>query len=92
MAVHLTKFNAPAGTGNSEPLGIGRQGDRTIYLNLRVYRLADSPDRTLQFTVYSVREAPGRAHEWPGARPRRRHPFDILPAGFTGHDLLWSIY
>ncbi len=63
LAIHLTNFNNPAGTGNSEPLKIGREDDRTLYLNFRVYRLGGSPDRTLHYTIYSVREPAEPEHE-----------------------------
>ena len=56
LTIHLTNFNNPVGTGSSEPLRIGREGDQTLYLNFRVYRLGGSPDRTLHYTIYSVRE------------------------------------
>jgi len=56
LAIHLANFNNPAGTGNSEPLKVGREADRTLYLNFRVYRLNGSPDRTLHYTVYSMKE------------------------------------
>ena len=56
LTINLTNFNNPIGTGSSEPLRIGREGDQTLYLNFRVYGLGGSPDRTLHYTIYSVRE------------------------------------
>jgi hypothetical protein len=48
LTIHLSNFNNPVGTGSSEPLKIGREGDQNLYLNFRVYRLGGSPDRTLR--------------------------------------------
>ncbi len=56
LTVFLTNFNNPIGIGSSEPLKIGREADKTFYLNFRVYKLGDSPDRTLHYTVYSVKD------------------------------------
>jgi len=63
LTIHLTNFNNPVGTGSSEPLKIGREGDQTLYRNFRVYRLGGSPDRTLHYTIYSVREPAGPEEE-----------------------------
>jgi len=60
LVIRLTNFNSPIGTGSSSPLKIGQGSDgRRYYLNFRVYRLGDSPDRTLQYTVYSIGQEQG---------------------------------
>lgn len=56
LTIHLTNFNSPIGIGSSEPLRIGREAERTLYLNFRIYKLGGSLDRTLHYTIYSVKD------------------------------------
>ncbi len=52
LKLRLLNFDDRFGAGTDKPMRIGKYEDRRLYLQLRVYTLAGSPDKTLQYTVY----------------------------------------
>lgn len=53
--VTLVNFNNPLGVGPKDPIRIGSIGQKGVYLQIRVYGLADD-DRTLAYTMYAMTE------------------------------------
>ena len=56
LKLMLTNFNDRFGAGTIKPMRIGKYEGRRLYLQLRVYTLEGSPDKTLQYTLYKGEE------------------------------------
>jgi hypothetical protein len=56
LTINFTMFNftSPLGSGNTKPIPFGYAGDRTLYLQYRVFALRDG-DKTLHFTIFQSR-------------------------------------
>ncbi len=52
----LYNFDDRFGAGTVKPMPIGKYKGRKLYIQLRVYTLADSPDKTLDYTIYKAEE------------------------------------
>jgi hypothetical protein len=56
LKLSLFNFDDRFGAGTTKPMRIGKYEGRRLYLQLRVYTLAGSQDKTLQYTVYKGEE------------------------------------
>ena len=56
LSIKFTLFNFtnPLGTGNAKPIPFAFAGDRTLYLQYRVFAVSGG-DKTLQFTIFQSR-------------------------------------
>jgi hypothetical protein len=52
LKLTLYNFDDRFGAGTIKPMRIGKYEGRRLYVQLRVYTLQGSPDKTLQYTVY----------------------------------------
>ena len=59
LRLALYNFDDSFGAGTNKPMKIGKYEGRRLYLQLRVYSLKGSPDKTLQYTVYKGEEVAG---------------------------------
>ena len=59
LKLTLYNFNDSFGTGTNKPMKIGKYEGRRLYLQLRVYSLKGSADKTLQYTLYRGEEVVG---------------------------------
>ncbi len=58
----LFNFDDSLGAGTIKPIRIGQYEGRRLYLQLRAYTLAGSPDRTLDYTIYKGEEVSESDH------------------------------
>jgi hypothetical protein len=56
LQLNLYNFDDRFGAGTIKPMRIGKYEGRRLYIQLRVYTLQGSPDKTLQYTVYKGEE------------------------------------
>lgn len=56
LQLTLYNFDDRFGAGTIKPMRIGKYEGRRLYVQLRVYTLQGSPDKTLQYTVYKGEE------------------------------------
>jgi len=56
LKLTLFNFDDRFGAGTIKPMRIGKYEGRGLYIQLRVYTLAGSPDKTLQYTIYKGEE------------------------------------
>jgi hypothetical protein len=56
LKMTLYNFDDRFGAGTIKPMRIGKYEGRRLYIQLRVYTLQGSPDKTLQYTVYRGEE------------------------------------
>ena len=56
LQLTLYNFDDRFGAGTIKPMRIGKYEGRRLYIQLRVYTLQGSPDRTLQYTIYKGEE------------------------------------
>jgi hypothetical protein len=56
LKLTLYNFDDRFGAGTVKPLRIGQYENRKLYLQIRVYTLIDSPDKTLNYTIYKGEE------------------------------------
>ena len=56
LKLSLFNFDDRFGAGTIKPMRIGKYEGRRLYIQMRVYTLQGSPDRTLQYTVYKGEE------------------------------------
>jgi hypothetical protein len=56
LKLGLFNFDDRFGAGTTKPMRIGKYEGRRLYLQLRVYTLSGSQDKTLQYTVYKGEE------------------------------------
>jgi hypothetical protein len=56
LKLSLFNFDDRFGAGTIKPMRIGKFERRRLYLQLRVYTLGGSPDKTLQYTIYKGEE------------------------------------
>ena len=56
LLMTLYNFDDRFGAGTIKPMRIGKYEGRRLYIQLRVYTLQGSPDKTLQYTVYRGEE------------------------------------
>jgi hypothetical protein len=56
LKLSLFNFDDRFGAGTIKPMRIGKFEGRRLYLQLRVYTLSGSPDKTLQYTIYKGEE------------------------------------
>ena len=56
LQLNLYNFDDRFGAGTIKPMRIGKYEGRRLYIQLRVYTLQGSPDRTLQYTIYKGEE------------------------------------
>ena len=59
LKLTLYNFDDNFGAGTNKPMKIGKYEGRRLYLQLRVYALKGSPDKTLQYSVYKGEEVAG---------------------------------
>jgi len=59
LRLTLYNFDDSFGAGTNKPMKIGKYEGRRLYLQLRVYSLKGSPDKTLQYTIYKGEEVAG---------------------------------
>jgi hypothetical protein len=59
LKLSLFNFDDRFGAGTTKPMRIGKFEGRRLYLQLRVYTLSGSQDKTLQYTVYKGEEVAG---------------------------------
>jgi len=59
LKLNLFNFEDSFGAGTHKPMKIGKYEGRRLYLQLRVYSLKGSPDKTLQYTIYKGEEVAG---------------------------------
>ena len=59
LRLTLCNFDGSFGAGTNKPMKIGKYDGRRLYLQLRVYSLEGSPDKTLQYTLYKGEEVSG---------------------------------
>ena len=57
LKLTLYNFDDRFGAGTIKPLRIGKYEGRRLYIQLRIYTLQGSPDKTLQYTLYRGEEA-----------------------------------
>ena len=62
LLMSLYNFDDRFGAGTIKPMRIGKFEDRRLYVQLRVYTLQGSPDKTLQYTVYTGEEVSDSDH------------------------------
>ena len=56
LRLALYNFDDRFGAGTTKPMRIGKFENRRLYLQLRVYSLAGTGDKTLHYTVYKGEE------------------------------------
>jgi hypothetical protein len=56
LQLTLYNFDDRFGAGTIKPMRIGKYEGHRLYIQLRVYTLQGSPDKTLQYTVYKGEE------------------------------------
>jgi hypothetical protein len=56
LKLTLYNFDDRFGAGTIKPLRIGQYEGRKLYIQLRVYTLIGSPDKTLNYTIYKGEE------------------------------------
>jgi hypothetical protein len=56
LKLTLHNFDDRFGAGTIKPMRIGKYEGRRLYIQLRVYTLQGSPDKTLQYTLYKGEE------------------------------------
>ena len=56
LKLTLFNFNDRLGAGTVKPMPIGKYEEQKLYIQLRVYTLAGSPDKTLDYTIYKGEE------------------------------------
>ncbi len=56
LKLTLYNFDDRFGAGTIKPLRIGQYENRKLYLQIRVYTLTGSPDKTLDYTIYKGEE------------------------------------
>ncbi len=56
LKLTLYNFDDSFGAGTNKPMKIGKYEGRRLYLQLRVYSLKGSADKTLHYTVYKGEE------------------------------------
>jgi hypothetical protein len=56
LKLTLHNFDDRFGAGTVKPMPIGKYEGRRLYIQLRVYTLIGSPDKTLEYTLYSGEE------------------------------------
>lgn len=59
LRLNLYNFDDSFGAGTNKPMKIGKYEGRRLYLQLRIYSLKGSPDKTVQYTVYKGEEVAG---------------------------------
>jgi len=59
LKLTLYNFEDSFGAGTNKPMKIGKYEGRRLYLQLRVYSLKGSADKTLQYTIYRGEEVAG---------------------------------
>ena len=52
LELQFVNFDYDLGTGNINPIEIGTLDEKPLYLNYRIYALADSDCRLLHYTFY----------------------------------------
>jgi len=57
LRLTLYNFDGSFGAGTNKPMKIGKYEGRRLYLQLRIYSLAESADKTLHYTLYKGEEA-----------------------------------
>ena len=62
LRLTLYNFDDRFGAGTIKPMRIGKYEGRRLYVQLRVYTLQGSPDKTLQYTVYKGEEVSDSDH------------------------------
>ena len=62
LRLTLFNFDDRFGAGTIKPMRIGKYEGRRLYVQLRVYTLQGSPDKTLQYTVYKGEEVSDSDH------------------------------
>jgi hypothetical protein len=62
LKLSLFNFDDRFGAGTIKPMRIGKYEGRRLYVQLRVYTLQGSPDKTLQYTVYKGEEVSDSEH------------------------------
>jgi len=62
LQLTLFNFDDRFGAGTIKPMRIGKYEGRRLYVQLRVYTLQGSPDKTLQYTVYKGEEVSDSEH------------------------------
>ncbi|MGA3093959.1 MAG: DUF6864 domain-containing function [Dehalococcoidales bacterium] len=62
LQLNLYNFDDRFGAGTIKPMRIGKYEGRRLYIQLRVYTLQGSPDKTLQYTVYKGEEVSDSDH------------------------------
>lgn len=62
LQLTLYNFDDRFGAGTIKPMRIGKYEGRRLYVQLRVYTLQGSPDKTLQYTVYRGEEVSDSDH------------------------------
>ena len=56
LKLTLYNFDDRFGAGTIKPLRIGQYEGRKLYIQIRVYTLIGSPDKTLDYTIYKGEE------------------------------------
>ncbi len=56
LKLTMYNFNDSFGAGTNKPMRIGKYEGRRLYLQLRIYSLKGSADKTLQYTIYKGEE------------------------------------
>ena len=56
LKLTLNNFDDRFGAGTIKPLRIGQYEGRKLYIQIRVYTLMGSPDKTLDYTIYKGEE------------------------------------
>ena len=62
LKLTLYNFDDRFGAGTVKPMPIGKYEGRKLYIQLRVYTLAGSPDKTLEYTIYKGEEVSESDH------------------------------
>ena len=62
LMLTLHNFDDRFGAGTVKPMAIGKYEGRKLYIQLRVYTLIGSPDKTLEYTLYLGEEVEGSDH------------------------------
>jgi hypothetical protein len=52
LELQLVNFDFELGMGNIDPIEVGALNNQGLFLNYRIYALADSPCRLLHYTFY----------------------------------------
>lgn len=52
LEIILTNFNNSLGTANFEPLPLAKMNNHQVYLNLMIYALNESSNKTVHYTWY----------------------------------------